>query len=47
MGKVMFMRKDEVHTAPAALVYLTDDSGNVVMATSETENTTEKAEEVK
>ena len=32
MGRVMFMRKGEVHTAPAAPVYLTDSSGNLVTA---------------
>ena len=32
MGQVMFMRKGEVHTAPAAPVYLTDGSGNLVTA---------------
>lgn len=30
MGRVMFMRKGEVHTAPAAPVYLTDEEGNLV-----------------
>lgn len=32
MGKVMFMRKGDVHTAPAARVFLTDEEGNVVTA---------------
>ena len=30
MGKVLFMRKGEKHTAPTAPVYLTDEGGNVV-----------------
>ena len=30
MGKVMFMRKGDVHTAPAAPVFLTDEAGNLV-----------------
>lgn len=34
MGVVMFMRKGEVHTAPAEPVYLTDDDGNIVTAAS-------------
>lgn len=35
MGRVMFMRKGEVHTAPAAPVFLTDANGNPVTATTE------------
>lgn len=37
MGKVMFMKKGEVHTAPAPAIYLMDNNGNVVVASSETE----------
>lgn len=32
MGRVLFMKKGTVHTVPAAPVFLTDESGNPVMA---------------
>lgn len=39
MGKVLFMRKGEVHTTPAAPVFLTDEAGNLVKAVSPTDDT--------
>lgn len=35
MGKLIFLEYGDVQSAPAALVYLTDENGEVVMASSE------------